>query len=135
MPDATNIFFDEPEGEQHSMFDLEEEYQEHREDAKATVQDAFPEPDGVKSLYAIPEHVLLRDPRSVPPSKAVKFMGVLGVLNSDDGVTPDQMSDLLAVFEKNVVVDNDGYMKLYRDKGLRAVLDLLSAWVGELVGD
>lgn len=128
MVDATHSLFDEPgylgEPDTVVLDDVAaaEEVPEEAEEAEDL------------SLYEIEGHVLLVDPRSVSPAKAMKFIQVAKVLFNEEADEIDQAVTLLELLESHGVRDSEGYQDLYRKKGLKHVLTLAQAWLGEFTG-
>lgn len=75
-------------------------------------------------------HEALVDPAVLRPSEAARFSVVASKVSGDDleGIVP-----LLEAIEEKYVVDADLYQKVYRENGLEGIIELVVAWLGELV--
>lgn len=80
-----------------------------------------------------PGHEVLVHPRNLKPSQAMR---IFTAINMDDGdnLNVEQLSGVVELLEDGFLVDEEAYLEFYREQGLTAVVELVGAWVGELLG-
>ena len=86
------------------------------------------EPQDV-ALEDVPGHEVLIHPRDLKPSQAMRLFEAI---NMED---VDELTNVVELLEDGFLTDEKAYIEFYRTHGLTAVIELVGAWVGELLGD
>lgn len=79
-------------------------------------------------------HELIIDPRTLKPSQAMRLLAAAGIEPGED-VTLDVVQRMMEEIEESFLVDAEGYTEFYRKRGLGKVIELVGAFLGELLGD
>ena len=92
-----------------------------------------PQPEATVEFDQVEGHELIVHPRSLMPSQAVRLLAAAGIDRGDD-VTLEAIQRMMEEIEESFLLDAEGYTALYREKGLAAIMDLVGAFLGELLG-
>lgn len=87
----------------------------------------------IQAFEDIDGHECLVDPRALRPSEAVKVAGLLKIQEGEE-FSFDQVGPLVEIVEERYLADEGAYQEIFRSRGLTGVIELVVAWVGELVG-
>ena len=92
-------------------------------------------PDDVEIIdyETVPGHEFMRNPHRMLPSEAMRVFAMIDGTQTADA-DPAAYADLLVYIEEHCVINLDDYQKFYAEHGLNAVMELVTAWLGELAG-
>lgn len=79
-------------------------------------------------------HELLVDPRTLKPSQAMRLLAAAGIEPGGD-VTLDVVQRMMEEVEESYLTDEEAYTAFYRKHGLGKVIEVVGAFLGELLGD
>ena len=93
-----------------------------------------PQPEATAEFDQVEGHELIVHPRSLMPSQAVRLLAAAGIDRGDD-VTLEAIQRMMEEIEEAFLVGAEGYTEFYRKRGLGKVIELVGAFLGELLGD
>jgi len=91
------------------------------------------EPQDV-ALEDVPGHEVLIHPRDLKPSQAMRLFEAIN-MEDVDNLSMSELTNVVELLEDGFLTDEKAYIEFYRTHGLTAVIELVGAWVGELLGD
>lgn len=99
-----------------------------------TVKKAEEQAPAPAEFSEVEGHDLIVDPRTLLPSQAMRLLAAAGIEPGGD-VTLDVVQRMMEEIEESFLVDAEAYTEFYRKRGLGKVIELVGAFLGELLGD